>query len=92
MNLCALQLFFASSQIIIFNNFQADIRELTPPKLNEDFRNILIVDNLPSAPKDKIPRLSEVLKSQMIKQIKERNPVIVDVHIPVDANSNTMGY
>jgi len=70
----------------------ADLREPTPPKLNEDFRNILIVDNLPSAPKDKIPRLSEVLKSQMIKQIKERNPVIVDVHIPVDANSNTMGY
>ncbi len=90
MNLCALQLFFASL-IIIFNNFQADLREPTPPKLNEDFRNILIVDNLPIAPKDRIPRLSEVLKSQMIKKIKERNPVIVDVHIPVDANSNTRG-
>lgn len=61
------------------------------PRLNDDLRNVVIVDALPVAAKDKAQKLTDVLKSRLIAAIKDRNPTIVDVYMPME-NDKTLGY
>lgn len=56
------------------------------PKLNDDFSNYFVINNLPKCKEDKLPKLIDLIEKALNKKNLKVDPT--DIEIPINPKTN----